>query len=152
MKSFIFIPHGRLRAALFGIIAGAMLLTAWQYWPDTPTAIPVTFGGENIRTIHIVALEHKSHDAQGNEIEIYRWDPGTIFIAKDEKVQLSFYGLHGQSHPFRIEGMDIVGELKKGETTTVTLQPREAGIFKLLCLSHADRHSNGPMEAYIVVR
>lgn len=116
-----------------------------------PDSIPISVQGETIREIHLVTTEFKTKTEDGKEIEAYRWDPGTIYINSDEKVLLRIYGVNGKEHPFIIEGTDIKGTVKKGEETTVELQIKEEGIYRLVCLTHPDIGSKGPMIANIVV-
>lgn len=103
------------------------------------------------RTIHMVTGEFKSTTSDGKTIEAYRWDPGTIVVHKGEKVKLSIYGVNGESHPFLIEGLNISGEVKKGKETVITFTPQQEGIFRLICMTHADIAHGGPMIGYIVV-
>lgn len=116
-----------------------------------PDSIPTSLQGENIREIHLVTTEFKTKTDDGKEIEAYRWDPGTIYVSSDEKVLLRMYGVNGHEHPFIIEGTDIKGTVKKGQETTVELQIKEEGVYRLVCLTHPDMGSNGPMIANIVV-
>ncbi|RSD26317.1 hypothetical protein EJA10_15245 [Mesobacillus subterraneus] len=99
----------------------------------------------------MVTGEFKSTTDDGKEIEAYRWDPGTIFLEKGEKVRLKILGINGKEHPFIIEGTDIKGVVKKGEETVVPLQFDMEGTYRLICLTHPDKENNGPMIAYIVV-
>ncbi|MBT2677937.1 cupredoxin domain-containing protein [Bacillus sp. ISL-35] len=117
--------------------------------PDATPAI----GGQNEQTreIHLVTGEFKSKTDDGKEIEAYRWDPGTIFIEKGEKVSLNILGVNGKEHPFIIEGTEIKGVVKKGEETVVPLQFDKEGTYRLICLTHPSAEHNGPMIAYIVV-
>jgi plastocyanin len=105
----------------------------------------------DIREIHMVTGEFKATLADGKEIETYRWDPGTIFVEKGEKVNLMISGVNGAEHPFSIEGTDVKGVVKKGEETVVPLQFKEDGVYRLICHTHQDKEQNGPMIAYIVV-
>lgn len=117
-----------------------------------PDATP-TIGGQNeqIREIHLVTGEFKSNTDDGKEIEAYRWDPGTIFVEKGEKISLKILGVNGKEHPFIIEGTEIKGVVKKGEETVVPLQFDKEGTYRLICLTHPSAEHNGPMIAYIVV-
>lgn len=117
--------------------------------PDATPAI----GGQNeqFREIHLVTGEFKSNTDDGKEIEAYRWDPGTIFLEKGEKVSLKILGVNGKEHPFIIEGTEIKGVVKKGEETLVPLQFDKEGTYRLICLTHPSAEHNGPMIAYIVV-
>lgn len=127
-------------------IAGTVIWTSL-----TPGAVPVNFQAEQLPEIHIITTEFKTTTKDGKEIEAYRWDPGTIYIEKDEKVLLRFYGVNGAEHPFIIEGTDIKGTVKKGEETTFEVQLKEEGVYRLVCLTHPDIGSNGPMIATIIV-
>ncbi|RWZ59127.1 hypothetical protein EQV77_07380 [Halobacillus fulvus] len=99
----------------------------------------------------MVTGEFKAQLPDAQEIEAYRWDPGTIFVEKDEKVQLNIYGVNGQEHPFYIEGTDVKGVVKQGKETLVDVSFDKEGVYRLICTTHPDKASNGPMIAYIVV-
>lgn len=103
------------------------------------------------RDIHMVTGEFKATLPNGQKIEAYRWDPGTIVVQKGEKVNLVISGVNGAEHPFSIEGTDIKGVVKKGEDTVVPLQFKEEGIYRLICHTHHTKDKNGPMIAYIYV-
>jgi plastocyanin len=122
------------------------------YFITKPTEI-TTFNQQKneIRDIHLVTGEFYGKNVTGKEIEAYRWDPGTIFVEKGERVRLNILGISGKEHPFIIEGTDIKGTVKQGEETIVPLQFQEEGIYRLICLTHPDKLHNGPMIAYIVV-
>ncbi|WP_071395200.1 hypothetical protein [Bacillus tuaregi] len=106
---------------------------------------------DKIREIHLVTGEFSAKLPDNTKIEVYRWDPGTIFMEVGEKVHLSILGVNGKEHPFIIENTDIKGSVKKGEETIVPLQFQKEGIYRLICLSHSDKNHEGPMIAYIVV-
>lgn len=129
------------------------IIAAWVIVKIQPSAIPSlkTDDQGKVRTIQLVTGEFKSTTPDGKEIEAYRWDPGTIFINKGEKVRLSIYGVNGKEHPFSIEGTNIKGTVKKGEETIVPLQFKKEGVYRLICHMHPDIAHNGPMIAYIVV-
>jgi len=115
------------------------------------------FGGVNSSEdnktfqINMVTGEFKSETASGEEIESYRWDPGTIHIPKGEPVALSIFGVNGMEHPFIIEGTDISGVVRKGEETLLNLKFNESGTYRLICKAHETTDDNGPMIAYLVV-
>lgn len=50
-----------------------------------------------------------------------------------------------------IEGLNVKGEVKKGEETVVSFRADEAGIYRIVCLTHPDIAHNGPMIGYLVV-
>ncbi|TCN24918.1 hypothetical protein [Mesobacillus foraminis] len=130
------------------------LAAAASYWLlQTPDAETVTSPaqGDTAREIHLVTGEFKATTKDGRKIESYRWDPGAIVLKKGEKVSLKIYGVNGMEHPFMIEGTDIKGSVKQGEETAVPLQFNKEGVYRLICLTHPDKDSNGPMIAYIFV-
>lgn len=137
---------------VFLIFLTAATATLWFYLnSDSVTAFNQEAKESKVREIHMVTGEFKSKTDDGKEIEAYRWDPGTIFVEKGEKVKLKIWGVNGAEHPFMIEGTDIKGTVKKGQETVVDLQLKEEGVYRLICLTHPDKESNGPMIAYIVV-
>jgi plastocyanin len=118
----------------------------------TEKALPANVGmTSEERTIHMVTGEFKTTTKEGKEIEAYRWDPGTVFVEKGEQIKLSIYGVNGESHPFIIEGLNIKGEVKKGEETIITFDADKEGIYRIICLTHPDKENEGPMIGYIVV-
>lgn len=148
---FVFIKK---RWVLFTLICGFVLGLGWYI--IEPETIPTIANNaqekkEKKFVINMVTGEFKTETSAGKEIEAYRWDPGTIFIPKDEDVTLSIYGVNGKEHPFVIEGTGIKGTVKKGQETTIDLRFKEEGIYRLICLTHPDIAHNGPMIAYLVV-
>lgn len=107
---------------------------------------------QHIRDISIVAVEFEGKTKEGEEIEVYRWDPGTIYINKGEKVNLRFFGINGEEHPFIIEGTKIKGTVLKGKETVVPVKIDKEGIYRLVCLAHSDYEHHGPMVAHLIVR
>jgi heme/copper-type cytochrome/quinol oxidase subunit 2 len=138
---------------LFFLAAGIMLasVSALFMLKAGDAAVFNQESSENIREIHMVTVEYKSKKKNGEEIEVYRWDPGTINIHKGEKVRLYISGINGEEHPFFIEGTDIKGTVKKGEETVVPLQINKKGTYRLICEAHSNREHNGPMIADIIV-
>ena len=135
----------RMVAAIALIVVIAVAYTRWDQSRAT-TGAPV-----KQRVIHLVTGEFKSVDKDGKEIEAYRWDPGTVIVQRGEPVQLSITGVNGESHPFVIEGLGVRGEVRKGQTTVVSFTAEKPGTYPLLCLTHTDRTTSGPMVGYIVV-
>ncbi|MFD2445636.1 hypothetical protein ACFSO7_16875 [Bacillus sp. CGMCC 1.16607] len=141
------------RTVFLFLLIGISIISA-SIWliiksPDLPASNVNT--EKAIREIHMVTGEFKATTSKGKVIEAYRWDPGTIFLEKDEKVHLIIYGVNGNEHPFRIEGTNINGMIKKGEETVVPLSFDKEGTYRLICDTHSDKDHNGPMIAYIVV-
>ncbi|WP_458415123.1 hypothetical protein ACNQFZ_10110 [Schinkia sp. CFF1] len=118
-----------------------------------PEAVPVFSqqANESIREIDMITAEFHTKTQDGKDMVVQRWDPGTVFLEKGEQVNLYISGINEQDHPFHIEGTDIKGIVKKGETTIVPLQFKEEGTYRLVCDTHAHRDHSIPMIAYIVV-
>jgi plastocyanin len=138
---------------LFFAAVGLVLvsLSTWFILKAGDTTVFNQQGNKDIREIHMVTAEFKTKMKDGKEMEAYRWDPGTVFLEKGEKVRLFISGINGEKHPFYIEGTKIKGIVKKGEETVVPLQFEKEGTYRLICEVHSDRTTNGPMIAYIVV-
>ena len=103
-------------------------------------------------TINMITGEFSTTTADGNKLEAYRFDPGTIVIPKNQDVTLKIMGVNGDEHPFYIEGTDIKGTVKKGEETVIPLHFKEEGTYRLICDTHSHvGHHAVPMIAYIVV-
>jgi heme/copper-type cytochrome/quinol oxidase subunit 2 len=135
--------------AVVGII---IMVVGWYTLLYSPDAATTGLAAEEELTIHMTTVEFKTTTDDGREIEAYRWDPGTIFVPKNQVVKLNIYGVNGHEHPFHIEGTDIEGTVKKGESTTVDLHFTESGIYRLICSTHLGHEESGPMIGYIVVR
>ncbi|GHH98362.1 cupredoxin domain-containing protein [Neobacillus kokaensis] len=138
---------------IFFLAVGIMLaaISTWFVLKAGDTAVFNQQSEDNIREIHMVTAEFKTTMKNGKQLEAYRWDPGTIFLEKGEKVNLFISGINGEKHPFYIEGTEIKGEVKKGEETIVPLQFNKEGTYRLICEVHSSRDHNGPMIAYIIV-
>ena len=149
MKFLVFKKETLLFFAAVGIIL--ISLSAWIILKAGDTTVFNQKGNNDNREIHMVTAEFSTKMKNGKEMEAYRWDPGTIFLEKDEKVRLLISGINGEQHPFYIEGTNIKGKVKKGEETVVPLQFDKEGTYRLICEVHSDRTHNGPMIAYIVV-
>jgi len=104
------------------------------------------------RVIHLVTGEFVATLDNGKKIEVYRWDPGTVIVPRGEPVELRITGVSGGSHPFIIEGLGIAGEVRKGKTAVVRFVAEKAGTYPIICQTHTDALSGGPMVGYIVVQ
>ncbi|MGR3764599.1 cupredoxin domain-containing protein [Rossellomorea sp. NS-SX7] len=137
--------------AIFFTILIISIGSIWAY--KTQHSYPtVSLGGStDVQTIELVTGEFKTKGADGKEIEAYRWDPGTIVVEKDTRVQLRIHGVNGEAHPFYIEGTDIKGTVKKGEETVVNVTFDKEGTYRLICETHKTMENNGPMIGYIIV-
>jgi heme/copper-type cytochrome/quinol oxidase subunit 2 len=129
----------------------AILLVAAALFWGREQLMPALADSGPARTIHMVTGEYSSKTTDGKLIEVYRLDPGTIVVHKGEKINLSIFGVNGDSHPFIIEGLNVKGEVKKGKETVVSFTAQKAGIYRIICTAHPDIAHNGPMVAYIVV-
>jgi heme/copper-type cytochrome/quinol oxidase subunit 2 len=108
-------------------------------------------GESEVKEFHIITTEFKTKLPDGKELEIYRWDPGTIVVNEGDKVTLRFFGVQGNLHPFEIKGLGVKGEVKKGRETKVTFIADKEGTYEIVCLSHPDYANQGPMIGYLVV-
>lgn len=129
----------------------ALMVSAYALYARQEHVAAVTGASGAERIIHMVTGEFKATPPDGQSLEAYRWDPGTIVVRKGEKVKLSIRGVNGASHPFIIEGLGVKGEVRQGQETTVSFQADKAGTYRIICLTHPDMAHNGPMIGYIVV-
>ncbi|MGG1553835.1 cupredoxin domain-containing protein [Paenibacillus ferrarius] len=136
---------------LIAVVVVGLLASGWLYVSQGSFLPALAENSTPARTIHMVVGEFKSTTADGKTIEAYRWDPGTILVKQGEHIRLSIYGVNGESHPFIIEGLNISGEVKKGKETVVDFTADKEGIYRIICLTHADIAHGGPMIGYIVV-
>lgn len=146
----IFVFKRRQMALLTVIILAAIAVVYW--FSNSDQVIPV-FGNsvKDVRVYDVAAIEVKTTLADGTESNTYQWFPDTIHVAKGDHVEIRFHGIHGESHPFIIEGKQIMEEVVKGEETVVQFHASERGTFHLICLTHYNDQENGPMVAQIVV-
>jgi plastocyanin len=111
-----------------------------------------TIGEKTVKEFQIVTGEFKSKSADGkSEIEVYRWDPGTIVVNKGDRVRLRLYGVNGAQHSFKIPSFQVTGEVKRGQETIVEFTADQAGTHLLICTTHPDSKNEGPMIGYITV-
>jgi heme/copper-type cytochrome/quinol oxidase subunit 2 len=123
-------------------------LWAYKSQNSYPT---VSLNSADVQTIELVTGEFKSKTADGREIESYRWDPGTIVVEKDKRIQLRIHGVSGKAHPFHIEGTTIKGMVEKGKETLVNVTFPKEGTYRIICETHKNMEQNGPMIGYIIV-
>lgn len=147
--SKVFIVSKR-QIQLFIVVTALIILTGvYLSWDRSREA-----GGQALeaRVIQLVTGEYKTHTNDGKELEVYRWDPGTIIVNKGEPIELHINGVNGNSHPFVVEGLGIRDEVTKGKTTIVRFTAEKAGTYPILCLTHTEMNHGGPMVGYIVVQ
>ncbi|WP_175991405.1 cupredoxin domain-containing protein [Bacillus sp. Marseille-Q1617] len=137
--------------AIFFTILIISIGSIWAY--KTQHSYPtVSLGGSSdVQTIELVTGEFTTQGTDGEEIESYRWDPGTIVVEKDKQVQFRIHGVNGQEHPFYIEGTNVKGTVKKGKETIVNVTFTKEGTYRLICKTHKTMEHNGPMIGYIIV-
>ncbi|MEB3102163.1 cupredoxin domain-containing protein [Ferviditalea candida] len=139
------------RKHLLMIATIVLIMIIFLEYAAREKGVPANTQVTGARMIHMVAGKFESVTKDGKIIEAYRWDPGTIPVKEGELVKLSIYGINGESHPFVIEGLNVKGEVKKGQETVVTFTASKKGIYRMICFAHPDIAHNGPMIAYIVV-
>ncbi len=147
MSKIFIIKKKHLFVASIAMIFAVTCFLVWNHETTMPTASMAA-----TRTIHMVTGEFKSTSKEGQKIEAYRWDPGTIVVQQGENIQLRIYGVNGESHPFLIEGLNIKGEVTQGKETIVNFTAKERGTYRIICLTHTDVAHEGPMIGYIVVQ
>ncbi|MDQ0268427.1 cupredoxin domain-containing protein [Cytobacillus purgationiresistens] len=142
------------RSIITALLVFAIIVSAsvWFFSKSGSVSVFSSSDDKNVREIHMVTGEYKTKMPSGEEVEVYRWDPGTIFLEKGEKVNLKILGVMGSEHPFYIEGTDIKGTVAKGEETVVPLEFDKKGTYQLICDTHAHHGEAGQMIAYIVVK
>ena len=100
---------------------------------------------------HIAIVEYEGSTKDGKAYEIYRFDPGTIYVQHGQRVTLTFHGLHGAHHSIIIDGYNIQDHVSKGEATSVTFTANKKGTFRILCETHDETSNLVPMVGYLVV-
>ncbi|TVX86739.1 transcriptional regulator [Paenibacillus agilis] len=132
-------------------VAAIMCVTAfWRYETNRMQENTAQSQPTEKRVIHMITSEVKGKSEDGKELEVYRFDPGTVPANDGELVELRIRGVNGKQHDFFIEGMDIKGTIYKNKETVVTFVAKE-GIYRIICANHADAAHEGPMIGYIVV-
>lgn len=142
------------KTLLLFLTAAIVLVTGFSgYFFLKQGDLPVSLqqSNDSIREIDMITIEFHTKTKDGKDLVVQRWDPGTIFLEKGEKVNLYINATNGEDHPFHIEGTNIKGTVKKGGTTMVSLQFEEEGTYRLICDTHAHRDHSIPMIGYIVV-
>lgn len=134
---------------IWGIILILLALTAFVFQNKTsPTSL--TSLEKSVRDYHMFAVEHEGK-WNGQKVETYRWDPGTLIVKKGERTRLHLHGFNGDAHSFTIPEFQVKGTVKKGQVTSVEFTPNREGTFELICLNHGNIDQKGPMIAYITV-
>lgn len=140
----------RKKIQFYTIMAVVVILAgAYIGWQQTKPALAPA--NDSTQVIQLVTGEFTA-TLDGKKLESYRFDPGTVVVNKGQPVELRISGINGQSHPFVIEGLGISGEVHKGKTTIVKFTPKEAGVYSIICQTHSEPNSSGPMVGYLVVQ
>lgn len=140
----------RKKIQFYTIMAVVVILAgAYIGWQQTKPALAPA--NDSTQVIQLVTGEFTA-TFDGKKLESYRFDPGTVVVNKGQPVELRISGINGQSHPFVIEGLGISGEVHKGKTTIVKFTPKEAGVYSIICQTHSEPNSGGPMVGYLVVQ
>jgi plastocyanin len=149
-SSFLIISPKRIKQLKLATAAFLLAGAAFLWYEREETRTTMAPAGQE-RTIHMVTTEFKATGTDGKQIEVYRWDPGQIYAKKGETIRLSILGVNGGSHPFIIEGLNVQGEVKKGQETTVTFRADKPGVYRIICTTHPDMKHHGPMIGYLIV-
>ncbi len=141
----------RKKIQFYTVIAAVVILAgAYIGWQQSKPALAPA--GENTQVLQLVTGEFSAMLDNGKKIEAYQFSPSSVYAKRGQPVELRISGVNGQSHPFVIEGLNITGEVHKGKTTIVRFTPKEAGIYPIICQTHAEPTSSGPMVGYLVVQ
>lgn len=130
---------GRRTPALLALIAFAVVTATvlrappTAVWRDLATGAPGR--DTTARDIYVLAVEFKGM-AKGAEIEVYRWDSGTIVVRRGEAVNLHFFGVNGDIHRGSLEPYVADFTVRRGEWTTLSFTADRPGIFALRCHTH----------------
>ncbi|MFC4601913.1 cupredoxin domain-containing protein [Cohnella hongkongensis] len=143
----------RKKIQLYAVIAAVVILAgAYIGWQQSKPAMAPAGQEAGKQVLHLTTGEFTATADNGKKLETYLFYPGTVVAKKGVPVELRITGINGQSHPFVIEGLDIKGNISKGKTTVVNFTPKEAGIYTIICQTHADPKTGGPMVGYLVIQ
>lgn len=70
------------------------------------------------------------------EVSAYVWQPAQIVVDEGDEVTLEFVGIHGASHPTRIEGLGLSFNLQRGRAHRISFVASKAGRFRIVCDTH----------------
>jgi plastocyanin len=102
-------------------------------------------------TYQVVTNEIEAKAADGTQREVYRFDPAVFVANQGDDVVLKIHGLKGHSHPVTLEGYGLHGVIERNQTLRLHVHADKAGMFRLICTTHADLAHEGPMEGYLIV-
>jgi heme/copper-type cytochrome/quinol oxidase subunit 2 len=147
----IIVSKKQLKLAALALTIAILAFACWRLYPGV-NGEATAAGAAGSRVFEMVTGEFRSETADGKEIEVYQWSPGSITVARGEQVTLRITGVSGASHPFVIQGLNVRGEVKKGAVTEVSFTPEKEGTYPIVCLTHTDLKHGGPMVGYITVQ
>lgn len=147
MSNMFVVSRKQLRLIYLALlaIAFAAVFLAWNR-SETAMSVPKT-----LKVFQLVTGEFQTKTDDGKELEVYRWDPGSLVIRKGTQVELHITGVNGASHAFVIQELGIRGTVHKGKTTIVRFKADKRGTFAIECLDHTSLANGGPMVGYISV-
>lgn len=149
MSRFWVVSRKQWRLGAIAVVAVMVAAAFWRY-ETLRTERETQAAVQAVRVIHMVTGEFKTKLENGQEMEVYRFDPGTVFANDGERVELRIRGVNGNQHDFVIEGLNLRGKVEKNKETVVSFTAKE-GIYRIVCLTHSDASHAGPMIGYIVV-
>ncbi|WP_219835849.1 cupredoxin domain-containing protein [Paenibacillus sp. R14(2021)] len=139
----------RKQLALFALLLLIVVFAAvCLRWNQSRAALAAP---KEMKVFQLVTGEFKTKTDDGKELEVYRWDPGSIVVHKGDAVELRITGVNGKSHPFVIQELGVKGEVNKGQTTVVHFTADQRGTFAIECLVHTSISNGGPMVGYLTV-
>jgi len=143
----------RKKIQMYTVIAAVVILAgAYIGWQQSKPTLAPAGAKANTQVLQLVTGEFSATLDNGKELESYVFSPSTVYAKKGKPVEMRITGINGQSHPFVIEGLNISGEIVKGKTTVVRFTPKEAGTYTIICQTHAEPKTGGPMVGYLVVQ
>lgn len=152
MSNHLFVINGRTVLKWLFIVVGLAVLI-YLVWSLFFSASATSGSEQEVKVFDMAVVEYKGkHPETGEEMEMYRFNPGFISVNHGDRVRLNITGLGGHRHPFIIEGLSISGEVLSGEVTTVEFVASKKGTFKIICLNHTDLDNNGPMVGYLMIQ
>lgn len=139
------------RSSLILIGALAVVAIIGMFYVQSLFANTTAMATSQTAEYHIAIVEFEAKTADGREYDVYRFDPGTIYVQHGQQVTLTFHGVHGSHHPIEIEGYNIRNAVAKGESTSISFTADQKGTFRIICSTHSGHDSSVPMIGYLVV-
>lgn len=141
-----------LNPFLQGLMTVCLAASFHNHGMSVPTAAPSpTQQLPTTVTYQVVTNEISAKQTSGPNVNVYRFDPSTFVATQGDDVVLQIRGLKGHNHPIVLEGYGVSGVVQRNQVTTLRVKANKAGVFRLICTSHADAAHEGPMEAYFIV-